>query len=230
MTVTFGDFTFSADTRQLLRRGAEVHLSPKAFDLLRLLLDARPKALSKTDLMERLWPGTFVTDAGVSVLVAEIRAVLGDQPRTARFIRTVQRYGYAFCGEVTDAGRASSGSVSRGPAGWLLTGTTRMPLTQGTNIIGRDPRAEVPLNLPGISRQHVRIVIDPGRASVTDLGSKNGTLVRGERITATVDVHDGDEIRVGPFVFTLRLLAPQATTQTETMGDPPLPPLPDRRR
>jgi DNA-binding winged helix-turn-helix (wHTH) protein len=223
MTVTFGDFTFSADTRQLFRHGTEVHLSPKAFDLLRLLLDARPKALSKTDLMERLWPGTFVSDASVSVLVAQVRGVLGDQPRSARFIRTIQRYGYAFCGEVTDAGSAPSGSGSSGPAAWLLTGTTRMPLSQGTNIIGRDPRAAVPLNLPGISRQHARIVIDHDGASVTDLGSKNGTLVRGERITSTVNVRDGDHIRIGPLLFTVRLLPPQGTTQTETMGDPALP-------
>src|SRR5262245_12064572 len=104
MTVQFGDFTFRGDTRQLLRADVEVHLSPKAFEMLRMLLETRPNAVSKTQLTQQLWPETFVSDANLPVLMAEIRAALGDHPRRAQFIRTVQRYGYAFCAATNDVG------------------------------------------------------------------------------------------------------------------------------
>jgi DNA-binding winged helix-turn-helix (wHTH) protein len=61
MTVSFGDLTLDTDTRQIRRGAVEVHISPKAFELLTALVDARPRALSKADLHERLWPDTFVT-------------------------------------------------------------------------------------------------------------------------------------------------------------------------
>ena len=85
--------------RQLTRAGREIHLEPKAFELLSALVLERPKALSKADLQERLWPGTFVAEANLSNLVAEIRAALGDPARAPLFVRTVHRFGYAFCGD-----------------------------------------------------------------------------------------------------------------------------------
>ena len=85
---------------------ASWRLTPKAFLLLELLLDRRPEAVAKAELLERLWPETFVSDAGLHNLVAEIRAALGDAPRAARYIRTVPRYGYAFHGDARPAPEA----------------------------------------------------------------------------------------------------------------------------
>jgi DNA-binding winged helix-turn-helix (wHTH) protein len=98
LKLRFDDFTLDDDTRQLLRPDREVHLSPKAFDLLAMLLAARPRALPKAVLHTGLWPDTFVSEANLAMLVAEIRSALGDDARTPRFVRTVQRYGYAFHG------------------------------------------------------------------------------------------------------------------------------------
>jgi TolB-like protein/tetratricopeptide (TPR) repeat protein len=56
----------------------------------------RPKALSKADLQDRLWPDTFVVEKNLSNLISEIRQVLGESPSESGFIRTVPRYGYAF--------------------------------------------------------------------------------------------------------------------------------------
>jgi DNA-binding winged helix-turn-helix (wHTH) protein len=215
MNLSFEDFIFSGDTRQLLRGDVELHLSPKAFDLLRLLLEARPKALSKGALTEQLWPATFVTEANLSVLVAEIRAALGDHPRNARFIRTVQRYGYAFCGTTTDVRPRSPTVAAGGATCWLVSGSARTALTKGANVIGRDPNASVWLDLPGVSRQHARVVVAGGHVTIVDLDSKNGTYVRGERIQSEVAVADGDEIRIGPAAFTLRVLSVAAPTQTQ---------------
>src|SRR3954469_24974410 len=78
MRIAFGRFTFDSDTRELLEAGRRVHVSPKAFDLLRVLLERRPNGVSKTELHDRVWPGAFVGDANLSVVIAEIRQVLGD--------------------------------------------------------------------------------------------------------------------------------------------------------
>ena len=93
---TFGDFVLDLDTHELVRAGAPVSLSPKAFELLDILVENHPKALSKTELQDRLWPGTFVVEKNLTNLVSEIREALGDDPVHPRFIRTVHRFGYAF--------------------------------------------------------------------------------------------------------------------------------------
>src|SRR5260370_8880521 len=98
MKLRFGEFTLDADTRQVLRADREIHLSPKAFELLHVLVEHRPRALSKAALQERLWPDTFVSEANLPNLVSEIRGALGDVARRGRFVRTVHGYGYAFCG------------------------------------------------------------------------------------------------------------------------------------
>src|SRR5262245_63987867 len=96
MRVRFGPFVLDPDTRELLRGDAPVALSPKAFDLLTILVAGRPKALSKSQLQERLWPATFVVEKNLANLVSEIRDAIGDDPSNPRFIRTVHRFGYAF--------------------------------------------------------------------------------------------------------------------------------------
>ena len=93
---TFGDFLLDLDTHELVRAGTPVSLSPKAFQLLGILVENHPKALSKTELQDRLWPGTFVVEKNLTNLVSEIREALGDDPAHPRFIRTVHRFGYAF--------------------------------------------------------------------------------------------------------------------------------------
>ena len=60
MVYRFGDFVVNRATRQLIADDGEVHLSPKAFDLLVLLLANRQRAVSKAELQEQLWPATFV--------------------------------------------------------------------------------------------------------------------------------------------------------------------------
>src|SRR5262245_9278349 len=93
MKLRFGDFTFNGETRQLLRGSEEVHLSPKAFELLKILIEQRPRALSKQELHERLWPDTFVSEVNLASLIAEIRAALGDTAQNSIFIRTARRFG-----------------------------------------------------------------------------------------------------------------------------------------
>src|SRR5262245_32267525 len=102
MTITFGPFTLDDAARQLCRGADVVHLSPKAFDLLALLIQRRPAAVSKSDIQDTLWPDTFVSESNLAVLIKEIRDALGDDARQPMYIRTVQRFGYALAGTVTD--------------------------------------------------------------------------------------------------------------------------------
>ena len=111
MTYRFGRFTLDTRTRQLLDDDNEVHLSPKAFELLHVLVRNRDRAMSRGELHEHLWPSTFVLETNLASLVAEIRRALGDAADEPRYLRTMHRFGYWFIGDVdeSDAPEARSG-------------------------------------------------------------------------------------------------------------------------
>ncbi len=102
MAVAFGDFELDQGRRQLLRSGQPVSLEPKAYELLRLLVERRPRALSRAQIRDVVWPGTFVSESTLGVVVNSIRQALDDDARQPRFVRTVHGFGYAFCGEVRE--------------------------------------------------------------------------------------------------------------------------------
>ena len=215
MQICFGPFTLDLDTRQLTRDGRELHLSPKAFELLAALAEARPKVLSKTVLHQRLWPDTFVAEANLSNLIAEIREALGDAPRDPLYIRTAHRFGYAFSGEVTSiaAGRAMRGDR---PECWIEWGVKRFPLYPGEHVVGRDADAEIRLDASTVSRRHARLLVTEAGAVLEDFGSKNGTYRGADRVTAPISLADGDEIRIGSqfVIFRVRSLG---STETQTV-------------
>jgi DNA-binding winged helix-turn-helix (wHTH) protein len=205
MRVRFSPYVLDLESRQLLRGDDVVHLSPKAFDLLSILVSARPKALSKSDLLERLWPGTFVVEKNLANLVSEIREAIGDDPGNPRFIRTVHRFGYAFRG--ADSRGESGGSAGRGGSvsfrlKWM---NGRLTLDEGEHFLNSD----------GVSRRHARIEISAERATIEDLGSKNGTFVGDQRVEGTRSLSDGDVIRVGSVKLTLRIFQTPDSTKTE---------------
>lgn len=211
MTVSFGDLTLDTDTRQIRRGAVEVPISPKAFELLTALVDARPRALSKADLHERLWPRTYVTDSNLAGLVAEIRRAIGDDARTPRFVRTVQRFGYAFAGEVRLASAMPAAAISC----WLVCGERQWTLPDGEHVLGRG-RELGAIDSDTVSRRHARIVVSTGEATIEDLQSKNGTFVRDEPVAARRVLKDGDEIRLGSVRLTFRTAAAGPSTRTAT--------------
>ena len=212
MRLSFDRFLIDFDERRLLSGGQEIHLTPKAFDLLRLLVEHRPKALPKQEIFDRLWPGTFVTENNLATLVADLRASLGDQANEPRYIRTVYAFGYAFVGDVRPA---SAVSPPHDPARWLLIFNGReLPLHDGENILGRTGEGIIALDAPSVSRQHARLTIADGRAVIEDLGSKNGTWVGPVEVTGPTPVRNGDEIRLGSVVVTIHASASAMTTET----------------
>ena len=212
MSYRFGPFTLDYGTRQLLRGTDEIHLSPKAFELLTILLESRPRAVSKADLQERLWPSTFVEETNLAGLVAEIRRALADSATRPVFLRTVYRFGYRFVGEVGETATAPRAAPS-GPRLCVLFENRQTVLLEGANVIGRAPDSTIQCDATGVSRQHARILVSQGKATLEDLGSKNGTYLGGERITSA-RLSDGDEIRLGTARLTFRISPSLGETDT----------------
>jgi DNA-binding winged helix-turn-helix (wHTH) protein len=207
MKVYFGDVEFDGTARRLFRKGAEMHLPLKAFELLRILIERRPEALSKTELQNLLWPDTYVTEANLPSLVAQIRDALGDDARAPRYITTIQGFGYAFRANATVDGQP------RGSDCWLAWAGSPILLATGENVLGREG-AGVVLDSPTVSRRHARVMVGGGRVTIEDLGSKNGTFVNNESVASPRPLKDGDRIRVGSFLLTFRVGPPNASTLT----------------
>jgi DNA-binding winged helix-turn-helix (wHTH) protein len=213
--VHFGEWRLDPDARQLLHGTEAIHVSPKAFELLKLLVERRPQALSKAELHGAIWPATFVSDASLAQLVSEIRAAIGDAAHEPRFLRTVHGFGYAFAADASDVRAGHTAPQVGGVSCWLRIDSRDIPLRDGENVIGRDPAATVRFDSLRISRYHARIVLNDEEAILEDLGSKNGTFLRGERIAEPARLQPGDTIRVGPFVLAFHVSSPGSTTETE---------------
>jgi len=211
MTVHFAEFVFDEDRRQLFRGSEPLHLEPKAFALLALLLSHRPKAVSKVEIHEAIWPGAYISESSLPGLVGDLRAALGDRPSEPRFIRTVLRFGYAFCGE-TAPGALSPPAAPRWTALWA---GREIPLPDGEHLIGRGEDCRIRSDSKRVSRHHARVRVTPERVVVEDLGSRNGTWVRDRRIEGAAELTDGDTVRVGPEVIQLVAARPSASTTEE---------------
>jgi len=197
----FGTFTFNKTARELRRDGALIALSPKAFRLLELLVDARPNPVAHDALYRELWPDVVVEPGNLHGLVSEVRTATGDRD----MIRTVHRVGYAFT-PIATAQESARYSI--------VLGGEEIPLRSGENVIGRDPHDAVTIHAPEISRHHARIVIEGDRVTLEDLGSKNGTFRGTQRVTSRVEVQPGDEILVGTIRLCLVRVDALATTAT----------------
>lgn len=214
MELRFGEFRLDPLTRQLRRGADEIHVPPKAFDLLLELIERRPNALTKTALQESLWPGTFVVEANLSNLIADLRAALEDDVRHPRFIRTVHGFGYAFCGAVADDSLAETPRAAAAPCVLVRNGRL-YSLAEGENVLGREGDAASWFDSTSVSRRHARIVVTDGKALLEDLASKNGTFLGDVRVSAPVALEDGSQIRLGSLLVTFRWTLTKPSTETQ---------------
>jgi DNA-binding winged helix-turn-helix (wHTH) protein len=200
MRLQFGDFVFDTRLHVLMRGRTVVEVSPKAFALLEMLVEARPAPVSKEQAYDRLWPATFVEPGNLHNLISEIRAAIGDDDHA--IIKTVRGVGYAF-----DA-QARTLEASRFA---VVVGRELVRLQSGENIIGRDPAAAVVIDSPDVSRNHARLTVWGDEVTLEDLGSKNGTFVGSERIAGPRQVRAGDDIVIGRSPIILRELVAGST-------------------
>ena len=109
----FGPYRLDPPEQRLLRDGQAVPLPPKAFDLLVVLVSRAGSLVTKEQLLQEVWPGTFVEEANLSYTVSMLRKALGDEGEPYRYVETVPKHGYRFCARVTSELR----QPARGTAG-----------------------------------------------------------------------------------------------------------------
>jgi DNA-binding winged helix-turn-helix (wHTH) protein len=210
-TLSFDAFTLDV-WRGCLRRGADdVKLRPKSFEVLRYLVENPGRLVSKEELIRAVWRDAFVTDNSLVQCLIEIRRALCDDAQV--IIRTVPRRGYILDVSVIEAPH-TTGPARPSITHWLMCDGREQPLPEGSHVIGRDLSASLSLPSPRVSREHARIVIEGGVAVLEDLGSKNGTFMHGRAVNAPVRLADGDEIRIGGFQLTFRILSSDGVTAT----------------
>jgi len=225
LRVRFGSFVLDFEARQLDRGGHPIHLTPKALELIELLVERRPNAVSKAEIHDRLWPDTFVADVNLPVLVHELREALEDDPHEPVFLRTVTRFGYAFCATARSEPEIPQWA-SRCPYEYrLIWGVREIALQPGDNLLGRTHDATIWVDHSSVSRRHALLRVSEDGATVEDCGSKNGTFLGADPVTEPVPLRDGDRILLGSALLVFRSF-PREKTSTAA-GAPLTPPPPE---
>ena len=210
MWLRFGDCVFDGEARILTRAGQPARLTPRAFRLLQILLERRPRVVSRQDLHDLLWPKTFVSETSLPRLVTELRKALGDSRGSDSLIRTVHGFGYAFGGQASEA---EAGALPRSSCA-VTVGGRSLPLFEGENVVGRGAECRVRVDASEVSRLHARILVAGSEGIIEDLASKNGTYVNGLRVSGPRRLASGDEISLGSATLTFVSEADSGSTAT----------------
>lgn len=112
----FGEFTIDREQKVLVRNGSRLALAPKVFETLLILVDNCGRIVEKKELMQRLWPDTFVEESNLTFNIQQLRKALGDNARRPQYIETVARRGYRFIAEVNENSAHTSNLAISKPA------------------------------------------------------------------------------------------------------------------
>ncbi len=104
----FGEFLVDTQEKVLLRHGKPLQITPKAFELLFVLLEKHNHLVEKDELMKTVWPESFVEEANITFTIGLLRKVLDDDTKNPRFIETVPKRGYRFIADVRRVEREDS--------------------------------------------------------------------------------------------------------------------------
>jgi eukaryotic-like serine/threonine-protein kinase len=116
----FDSYRVDAGERQLLREGEHVHLTPKEFETLLVLVRNRGRVLTKDELLKEIWPDTFVEEANLANNISVLREALGGGGKDNPYIKTVARRGYRFVAPVRELAEGEGGENGAGPAETLI--------------------------------------------------------------------------------------------------------------
>src|SRR5262245_42286896 len=130
--LAFGEFRLDVKNAQLWRGMHEIALRPKAFAVLAHLVEHAGQLVTKQQLLDAAWPGTFVTDAVLKDSIRQLREALGDDADAPRFIETAHRRGYRFVGQISTE-PAATRPPATAPAPFLESSGAR-----ATTVLGRE--------------------------------------------------------------------------------------------
>jgi pimeloyl-ACP methyl ester carboxylesterase len=135
--VSFGEYRFETDTGRLWAGPREVHLTPKASEVLKQLVVNAGVPVSKAELFDTVWSGTAVSDDALTSCIQELRRALEDDSKQPRFIETRHRRGYRFVAELSNA---APRSTSRGLEQEIRFCTTSDGYSLAYSIVGTGPQ------------------------------------------------------------------------------------------
>ena len=147
----FGEFTVDVAERRVARQGQDVTLAPKALDVLVELVRRAGRLVTKRELLDRVWPDSFIEEGILAVHVSSLRKVLGDDSRRSRYIETVSKTGYRFIAPVRAQSEPVPSSAVTSPEVYELVGRARQHLLSAS-------RPEVP---SAIKAFEAAIALDP---------------------------------------------------------------------
>lgn len=123
LTYRFDDARVDLKTFRVFKAGRALPMEPKVFEVLVFLIEHRGRVVEKDEILRAIWKEAFVTQNALTRVIAQLRKALGDDPKEARYIRTVQTRGYQFIPEVRSS-RAAEHQVTEST--WSQAGTERI--------------------------------------------------------------------------------------------------------
>src|SRR5215813_2889637 len=134
LRIVFSHFSLDLVNECLWHGSKAIKLRPKAFAVLKYLLERPGQLVTKEQLLSSIWPKTFVGEAVLKVSIRQLREALRDDPKTPRFIETAHRRGYRFVGQIAESAAP--------PAGQRVRRVSKLPLSHvGVSLrgfVGRD--------------------------------------------------------------------------------------------
>ncbi len=189
MTYAFGEFELDQRLFQLRRSDHTVKLEPKIFDVLAYLVAHRDRVVTKDELLEKLWPGEFVSESVLPRCITAARKALGDDAAVPQFIQTVHGRGYRFVAPVqmNAGGSAAADLESRTPM-------TQMP--HHTTFVGREAAMDtLAAGLDAAIRGQGSLILLVGEPGIgkTRTAEQIATVARARSArVATGRCHDGE--------------------------------------
>ncbi len=177
----FGPFLLNPTEQLLLRDGQPVALKPKLFDLLLILVENSGHVLHKNELIEKIWPNTFVEESNLTVSIFALRKALGDDHDNHSYIETVPRRGYRFVAKVIEVRDEGAGRVAG----------KRARLRSGYERLGAGPDvtrlAVLPFKPIGAAADDEYLGLGLADALITKLTSLRQIRVRPLKVDALLD-------------------------------------------
>lgn len=164
----FDGFRVDPVRRRLLKGGEMVSLTPKAFSILLALLENRGQVVEKEELIRRIWPDTYVTEANLTQNISSLRKALGERANDHRYVVTVPGRGYSFVAEVLEVPRDATGEITIPAAALQADPPSSPPLPAVSAPPAADP-APAPISTQTIP---VSIPVEPAPAPAPPRGRR----------------------------------------------------------